>query len=134
MLVHSFDDMDHRADPWKPCPPSMWCHRYSDRFSACLMNQRVPHLFNGWVGGFIIAPGAMSPVRNSIACQWSYDAGTMGQGHNGCEGNGRCKSLGSRYWSVRLAPTSKSEPRSPRTAALPCAWPCAYTSSLTGRR
>lgn len=97
VLVHSFDDMDQHADPWNPCPPSQWCARYGDRFSACLVNRRVPHLFNAGVGGFVIAAAALQPLESAIACSWSYDAGTMGQGSGGCEGNGRCASLGSYY-------------------------------------
>jgi len=89
VLMHTFDDVDgmnERDDLWRPCPSSMWCHRY-DQMSATVVSRRLPHYFNQHMGGLILSPTAMQPLSSSVRCAFAYDAGTMGS--NGCPG-GHC--------------------------------------------
>lgn len=97
MLVHNWDDMDHHDAPWDLCPSRMWCRIFRSRVSVSLINKRQPHLFNPSVGGFVVAPAQLLPTRRSISCLWAYDAGTMGMGEGGCQGNGQCSSPRSSF-------------------------------------
>ena len=64
VLLHQFDDMEDTNAPWMPCPQFKWCGEFGDRFSASMINARLPPggppgligIFSNTVAGFIFAP------------------------------------------------------------------------------
>jgi len=54
VLVRLFDKIDDARSPWLPCPRSLWCAKFGDRFSATLVNAELPHLYNDWAGGMVL--------------------------------------------------------------------------------
>ena len=87
VLVHTFDSLADYEQAWKTCDEETWCWIYSDRFSASLINRRLPSYYMGAnrestaaeaMGGLIIDPRRLAPINASIFCSWIIDAGTMG--------------------------------------------------------
>jgi len=54
VLVRLFDKINDARSPWLPCPRSLWCAKFGDRFSATLVNAELPHLYNDWAGGMVL--------------------------------------------------------------------------------
>ena len=98
VVIHSFDQMDNREDPWNGCRQG-WCAGFKDRFSVSVMSKRRPHYYQMAMGGFVLSPMELANNSASIFCAWAYDAGTMGQSEHGCVGSGQCTQPGqSRCW------------------------------------
>ena len=80
VLLHQFDDMEDTNAPWMPCPQFKWCGEFGDRFSASMINARLPPggppgligIFSNTVAGFIFAPEAAE-----VFCAYAADGGTM---------------------------------------------------------
>ena len=67
VLLRQFDKNNALKEPWLPCPqegPDSWCAKFSDRWSALMMNALVPHLYDN-NGGVVLAPTA----RLFCACE-----------------------------------------------------------------
>ena len=94
VLVHAFDAVDGydgHDDLWNGCQhSSTWCFQLN-RFSASMINARMPHYFNQFhsrmtgapKGGFIISTAVVGP--QGIRCMMAFDAGTVGDS-SGCPG------------------------------------------------
>jgi len=83
VLVHQFDAIDQDGTTkrgvhaeWAPCSRNEWCTRFSDRFSASVINRRVPYLYDAKQPGFILQPFA---VDRAFLCGYKQDGGTMGK-------------------------------------------------------
>ena len=62
------------AVPWLPCPEGSWCSKFADRFSASVVNRRLPHMLSGSAPGVILAPATAS---RALLCAWANDAHSM---------------------------------------------------------
>lgn len=88
VIVHTLDSLGEIHEVWKPCSMQRWCGLYSDRFSASVVNTRLPSYYMGGIntrstmaeamGGFVLDPLVLSPGADSLFCAWAGDAGTMG--------------------------------------------------------
>ena len=74
VFVHQFDTPDKHPSPWRPCPPNTWCEKWADRFSASVINQRAPHVYDAIGSGFVLSPDAIE-----VLCSWAQDGGSMGR-------------------------------------------------------
>ena len=62
-----------QSNPWLPCPQDTWCSKYADRFSASVVNRRLPHLLSSFIPGLVLKPAA---VAASLLCGWANDGHT----------------------------------------------------------
>jgi len=72
-------------EPWMPCPASMWCSAYNDRFSASLLNRRIVQ--RGGAGLSFFGGGGVvyAPALAEIWCSFVGDGGTMHpDAYHGC--------------------------------------------------
>ena len=86
VLLHQLDAMDdgHNEPEWLPCPAHQWCHDFGDRFSASIVNSRLPFIFSPRNAGFVL-----NPAKVSINCAYPKDGATM---HQTCNPPGRSSS------------------------------------------
>ena len=94
VLFHAFDAVDGydgHLDLWNGCEhSSTWCFDLN-RFSASLLNARLPHYFNQYKSsvtgfgkpGFIVSSAVVGP--SGVRCMIPFDGGTVGGG-DGCPG------------------------------------------------
>jgi len=78
VVIHQFDNWNDPSSQWMPCPTTMWCANFSDRWSTSLVNHESPtkddgglNLYNNLMPGFILAP-----TGNVLNCAFSQDGGT----------------------------------------------------------
>lgn len=81
VIIHQFDNWNDPSSQWLPCPTSMWCANFSDRWSTSLINvgsptkdeggQKTLNLYNDKIPGFIL-----SATGNELSCSYPGDGGT----------------------------------------------------------
>jgi len=59
-------------EPWLPCRAPKWCAAFGDRFSASLINRRLPYVFKEGAFGMVLSSSAAR-----ISCSFFADGGTM---------------------------------------------------------
>ena len=79
--MRQLDGLDGHTKPWLPCiefdgmPTDMaWCHKYSDRWPASIINPKARALYYGinGIGGIVIAP-----TSTRLFCAYSGDGNSM---------------------------------------------------------
>ena len=84
VLLRQFDSLGDPANPCLPCPSHLWCGKFSDRWSASLVNSRVRHLYDGAKAGSAVGhvavarPGGivLSPSVE-LFCAYAQDGNSM---------------------------------------------------------
>lgn len=73
LFIHQLDAYDdsNPLSPWMPCPRGAECEAVGDRFSATVISQRTPFVYDQDVGGFVLESSTLE-----IFCAWAHDGGT----------------------------------------------------------
>ena len=79
VLVHHFDQLDNRAEPWRPCNATAWCSQFADRMSASLIQAAMTVDPSGAlpVASYENPGFVLSPTSNKLLCSFVHDGGTL---------------------------------------------------------
>jgi hypothetical protein len=97
-LVHQFDELEDFERPWLPCPEHgyhNWCHKFSDRWAASILNTQLRVLYYSTSSASNRRDGAggvvLSPTHTDIFCAYATDGNSMDESKvcHPLGGNGR---------------------------------------------